>query len=106
MTQHNTKHNSKNQEVDVEAVQSKIDLIERGLPVDITEAELVSLEETLRGARSFYIDMIRALDVRKKAGEDVEHHLIEESRNLAGVELALRKIDEFRISHGSHIKLA
>ncbi|MDQ3014320.1 MAG: hypothetical protein M3Q73_00440 [bacterium] len=101
-----TKHNSKGGEVNIDAVQSKIELIERGLPVDITEAELVSFEETLRGARSFYIDMIQSLDTRKQAGEDVEHHFTEESKNLAGVELALRRIDEFRNSHGSHIKLA
>jgi hypothetical protein len=103
MSPHNDK---KDRKVDVDQVQSKIDLIERGLPVDITESELIALEETLRGARSFYIDMIRALDDRKNQGEDVEHHFVEESKNLAGVEIALRKIDEFRISHGHHIKRA
>ncbi|MBX4198651.1 hypothetical protein KW782_05005 [Candidatus Parcubacteria bacterium] len=94
----------KSEEIDVELIQRKIDLIERGLPVDITESELASLETTFRGARSFYIDMIKALYDRRATGEDVEHHIIEESKNLAGVELALRKIDEFRKIHSEHIK--
>jgi hypothetical protein len=89
--------------MDVEYVQKKIDLIERGLPVDISEGELQSLEETLRGARSFYIDIIQSLHNRMRTGEDVEHHITEENKNLVGVELALRKIDDFRKEHHMHI---
>ncbi len=91
-------------EIDIEHVQKKIDLIELGLPVDISEKELQSLEETLRGARSFYIDIIQTLHARKTSGEDVEHHITEENKNLVGVELALRKIDDFRKEHPAHIK--
>jgi hypothetical protein len=91
-------------DTDIEYVQKKIDLIERGLPVDISEKELQSLENTLRGARSFYVDIIKGLYDRQEMGNEVETHLIEESKNLVGVELALRKIDEFRQIHIDHIK--
>src|SRR4051812_28920509 len=85
--------------LDAEYIQAKIDLIEQGLPIDITEEELHVLEETLRGARSFYIDILVGLHSRRGGGEDVDHHIVEESKNLAGVEMALRKIDDFRREH-------
>jgi hypothetical protein len=85
-------------------VQKKIELIEKGLPIDITEAELQELEETLRGARSFYIDIVQALMARQEKGEDIETFVNDENKNLAGVEIALRKIDDFRKNHWSHIK--
>ncbi len=90
-------------EIDVEYIQRKMDLIERGLPIDISEKELQSLETTFRGARSFYIDILENLNARLKSGEGVEHHFTEEAINLAGVELALRKVDEFRVSHRGNI---
>ena len=85
-------------------VQKKIELIESGLPIDISEEELNDLEEILRGARSFYIDIVTAFgDRKKKKGEDVEEYIAAENKNLAGVELALRKIDEFRAVHKRQI---
>lgn len=98
-----TSKNIPPQQPDAEYIQAKIGLIERGLPVDISESELAMLEDTLRGARSFYIDILQNLNSRKDTGEEVEHHVIEENRNLAGVEIALRKIDDFRKEHGSKI---
>jgi len=91
-------------EYDPEYVQQKISLIEKGLPVDISEAELQSLEDMLRGARSFYIDLISILHSKQKEGMNVDADYIEECKNLAGTELALRAVDDFRTKHWSHIK--
>jgi uncharacterized protein (UPF0212 family) len=90
--------------LDAEYIQTKINLIEQGLPIDISEEELKALEETFRGARSFYIDILVGLHDRKGVGEDVDHHIIEESKNLAGIEMALRKVDDFRKEHWKKIK--
>ena len=98
-----TSKNIPPQQPDAEYIQAKIGLIERGLPVDISESELATLEDMLRGARSFYIDILQSFNIRKEAGEEVEHHIAEESKNLVGVEMALRKIDDFRKEHGSKI---
>jgi hypothetical protein len=81
-----------------------MDLIERGLPIDISEKELQGLETTFRGARSFYIDILDSLNDRRRSGEDVEKYFTDEAINLAGVELALRRIDEFRLAHKAHVK--
>jgi hypothetical protein len=90
---------------DAEYIQGKIALIEKGLPIDISEKELQLLEADLRGARSFCIDLLEHFDQRKLAGErEAEELFVEESKNLAGVEMALRRIDEFRVEHKRHIK--
>lgn len=93
-------------EFDPEYIQKKIGLIEKGLPIDISEEELTALEESLRGARSFYIDILAILT--KNAEEDktaaLDPHFIEESKNLVGIELALRKVDDFRAHHWNKIK--
>ncbi len=91
-------------EMEAEYIQRKIELIEKGLPIDISEKELHALEDMLRGARSFYIDILEALHKRVAAGEKLETHIVEENKNLAGVELALRKIDDFREEHHSKIR--
>lgn len=92
-------------EYDPEYIQKKIDLIEKGLPVDIAEDELKALEESLRGARSFYIDILQVLYTHKdQDNTDVEKSIVEEGKNIVGIEMALRKIDEFREKHWSHIK--
>src|SRR4051812_47333364 len=85
-----------------EYIQKKISLIEKGLPIDITEKELHMLEKTLRGAQSFYIDLLLILEGHREKGMDIETDYISEAKNLAGVALALRKIDEFRSKHWSH----
>ncbi len=90
---------------DAEYIQGKIALIEKGLPIDISEDELQLLETDLRGARSFCIDLLAHFNQRKEMGEhEAEELFVEESKNLAGVEMALRKIDEFRVEHKKHIK--
>src|SRR4051812_12787869 len=89
---------------DAEYVQQKIDLIKKGLPVDISEDELRALEETFRGARSFYIDILKALGDGEKTGSEVATEILEESKNLVGVEMALRDIDDFRRKHWAKIK--
>ena len=94
----------KRKDIDPEYIEGKIQLIERGLPIDISEDELAALEETLRGARSFYVDILKSLHDRKHLGEELDEHIAEENGNLAGVELALRKIDEFREAHPDRIK--
>jgi uncharacterized protein (UPF0212 family) len=90
-------------EYDPEYIQKKVDLIEKGLPIDITEDELETLETMLRGARSFYIDLLLVLDKQRKKGGKVDKAFIEEAKNLAGTELALRCIDLFRKKHQSKI---
>ena len=97
------KTKKENVHTDPEYIQKKIYLIEKGLPIDVTENELVSLEETFRGARSFYVDILQDLETRKTNGEKVDRYIVAESRNLAGIELALRKIDQFRLNHRIHI---
>jgi hypothetical protein len=107
MTSDNNKSKAKTETVNVVEIRSKIDLIEKGLPVNITEGELQDLELILRNARSFYIDILEPLSDRKDKGEvsdSVEENIMEESINIAGVDLALRKIDEFRAAHKSQIK--
>jgi hypothetical protein len=89
---------------DPDYVQKKIELIEKGLPIDISEEELAHFEHILRGARSFYIDMLQSLEARKKGGEDVEAFVVEESKNVAAVEMGLRKVDDFRKNHWKQIK--
>ena len=92
---------------DAEYIQGKIKLIEQGLPINISETELTILESTFRGARSFYVDILGDLDRKIKAGqENLEGHMIDESRNIADVELALRRIDEFRAKHWNQIQNA
>ncbi len=86
-------------EYDPEYVQKKIDLIIKGLPIDISESELQTLEEMLRGARSFYIDLLIALEGSEEKEEGITVHYAHEAVNLAGTELALRKIDDFRKNH-------
>src|SRR6476620_2810812 len=90
-------------EYDPEYIQQKIDLIIKGLPVDISEEEICALEEMLRGARSFYVDLLVVLDGKRRGGEDVQTHYVEEALNLAGIELALRRIDDFRKTHWKKI---
>ena len=90
-------------EFDLDYVQKKIELIVKGLPIDITEEELIALEEVLRGARSFYIDLLIALESSNEKGASVSEHYTHEAINLAGAELALRKIDDFRKKHVSKI---
>ncbi len=89
-------------EYDPDYVQQKIELIVKGLPIDISEEELQALEHMLRGARSFYIDLLIVLE--NKEDEDSKKHYAEEAHNLAGTELALRKIDNFRKDHWQKIK--
>ena len=98
-----------NKAFDAHHVQGKIELIEKGLPIDISEPELMALEDTLRGARSFYLDILMPLEAQREAGTasaEVEATFIEESKNLASVDLALRKIDDFRKTHWKQIKNA
>ncbi len=82
---------------DAEYIQGKIALIEKGLPINITEQELGLLEKDLRGARSFCIDMLELFESQKAKGElmeaDIEKLFTNESKNLAGIEMALRKVD-------------
>ncbi|MDQ3076920.1 MAG: hypothetical protein M3Q63_02610 [bacterium] len=101
-----THDHKKDERPDAEYIQGKIALIEKGLPIDITEQELELLEEDLRGARSFSIDLLAHFTQRKEKGsdEDAEELFTEESKNLAGVEMALRKVDEFRAEHWKQIK--
>ena len=91
-------------EYDPDYVQKKIDLIVKGLPIDISEEELRTVEEMLRGARSFYIDLLIALESNRAQGEDVDVHYTHEAINIAGTEIALRKIDDFRKVHHHKIK--
>ncbi len=91
-------------EFDPEVIQQKISLIEKGLPIDIEEKELQTLEETLRGARSFYLDILDILNKNKEGNDSVRQHIVEESANLVGIEMALRKVDIFREKHWTHIK--
>lgn len=86
------------EEFDPEYVEEKMRLIKKGLPISVTESELAELERTLRGARSFYMDMIESLEGRKAAGESVDGQIAEEKANLVAVEFALRDIDDFRES--------
>lgn len=99
------KNSKNNGRPDAEYIQGKIALIEKGLPIDITESELQLLEEDLRGARSFSIDLLAHFTQQREVGEEEAEELFtEESKNLAGVEMALRRIDEFRVEHKKHIK--
>lgn len=94
---------------DAHHVQGKIELIEKGLPINTSEPELMALEDSLRGARSFYLDILMPLEAHREAGTatpEIEAVFTEESKNLAGVDLALRKIDDFRKTHWKHIKNA
>jgi hypothetical protein len=93
---------SEHPEYDPNYVQQKIELIVKGLPIDISEEELQALESMLRGARSFYIDLLIVLE--GKEDEESKKHYLEEALNLAGTELALRRIDIFRKEHWSKIK--
>jgi hypothetical protein len=93
---------SEHPEYDPEYIQQKIALIVKGLPIDISEEELQALEAMLRGARSFYIDLLIILET--KDDEESKKHYIEEAMNLAGTELALRKVDIFRKEHWNKIK--
>lgn len=90
-------------EYDPDKIQKKIDLIEKGLPIDIEETELKTLEDTFRGAHDFYVDILDILSKQQKTPE-IEANFTEESKNLAGVTLALRKIDDFRRNHRTSIK--
>lgn len=63
-----------------------------------------ALEEMLRGACSFYIDLLIALEGSEEKEADVTEHYAHEAINLAGAELALRKIDNFRKKHLAKIK--
>jgi len=90
-------------EYDPEYIQHKIDLIIKGLPIDIAEEELQVLEEMLRGARSFYIDLLIVLEPKRGTDKDADTHYVEESLNLASIELALRKVDDFRKEHWKKI---
>jgi hypothetical protein len=96
-------HKKSKPEFDPEYVEKKIALIEKGLPIDISEEELESLEENLRGARSFYIDLLIILEGNRSKGINVDSDYAHEAMNLAGTSIALRKIDEFREKHRSHI---
>jgi hypothetical protein len=97
-----TKLKQEHPEYDPAYIQEKINLIVKGLPIDISEEELRALEEMLRGARSFYIDLLMILE--KKTDEESKEHYKHEAMNLAGTELALRKVDDFRKAHQSQIK--
>jgi len=99
-------------EYDPEYIQKKIDLINRGLPLNISQRELEALEATLRGAKSFYIDLLLVLEERKKIAQkktdkkeikQIEKDYIEEAKNLAGTAIALRQVDVFRLKHGNKI---
>ena len=83
------------------SIQTKIGLIEKGLPIDIAEDELIALEDMLRGARGFYIDILAIL--HKKGDVGFEVTIAEESKNLVDIEMALRQIDDFRKNHRSQI---
>ncbi len=90
---------------DAEYIQGKMKLIEQGLPLDISETELESLETMLRDARGFYIDILGDLRREAESGEqNLEKHIIDESINIANIELALRRIDEFRAKHWPQIQ--
>jgi hypothetical protein len=93
---------SEHPEYDPDYIQQKIALIVKGLPIDISEEELQALESMLRGARSFYIDLLIVLE--NKEDEESKKHYVDEALNLAGTELALRKIDVFRTEHWNKIK--
>lgn len=101
MQYHNLKKSQP--QYDPDYVQKKIDLIVKGLPINITEEELQALERMLRGARSFYIDLLIALEGPNEKDTNVSEHYAHEAINLAGTELALRKIDDFRKKHVSKI---
>ena len=102
-----TKNPSETNQFDTHHIQGKIELIEKGLPIDISEEELHALEDSLRGARSFYLDILTPLQTAMEKGDtSVEADYVEESKNLTAVEVALRKIDEFRSLHWKQIKNA
>ncbi len=100
----------KQERLNPEFIQGKIELIRQGLPINISEEELHVLEEDLKGARYFSVDMLRQFEDKKSSPgvekEDIEHLFAAESKNLAEIEIALRKIDEFRAEHWSKIQNA
>lgn len=86
-------------------VQKKIELIDKGLPIDVSETELEDLEKILRGARGFYIDIVQELyKHRNESGRDVRKFIMAENKNIVDTELALRRIDDFRESHREQIR--
>lgn len=75
-------------------IQIKVDLVLKGLPIDVTEEELVALEEILRGARRWYVDIFELIGIQS-IGHAMYH--TEQAKNMVGVEMALRKVDDARL---------